>query len=113
MTIRRMMAAAGLGLALSTVLATPASAHDFSFGYRGNSAALSNGHRRVSVADQGCNPGRPVFAQYYRRALGGITIVADEVRAPCGGVGIETSPTTVVRLRICETTIGCSGWRNA
>jgi hypothetical protein len=54
-----------------------------------------------------------VFVQYYRRALGGTTIVANRLDAPCGGVGVRTSPTTVVRLRICETTVGCSGWRNA
>jgi hypothetical protein len=113
MTIRRMLAAAGIGLALSMAVAAPASAHDFSFGYNGNTASLDSGHRRVWVADQGCNPSRPVFVQYYRRALGGTTIVLNELYAPCGGVAVRTSPTTVVRLRLCETIVGCSGWRNA
>lgn len=111
--VRRTMAAVGVGIALLIATATSAGAHDTSLAWRGNSATVSNGHQRVSIADRGCTPARRVFVQFQGRTTWG-AIYTSRLNAPCGGVAIRNeAPRRVIRYRICVTTIGCSGWRAA
>jgi hypothetical protein len=103
------LAVVGIGIALLMALATPVSAHDTDLYWRDNQAWV-RGHSVISIYDQVCNAGRPVFAQYYVSTIGGL--VPYDLYAPCGGTASrDHRPQQITKYRICETTIGCSPWK--
>jgi hypothetical protein len=109
-TIRRMMTAVGIGLVLLlSFLATPATAHDTDLYWRDNQAWV-RGHSTIWIYDQVCNPGRPVRAEYFVSTIGGL--VGYSLPAPCGGSDYrDHRPQRITKYRICETGVGCSGWK--
>jgi hypothetical protein len=107
--IRRIVTAVGISIALLMGLATPASAHDVQI-YHGANAAWVWSHNSVEVWDQICTAGKPVFTQYYVSTIGGSVLY--RLDAPCGGTGRRNHyPQQVTMFRLCETTVGCSGWK--
>jgi hypothetical protein len=113
MTIRRMIAAVGVTIALLMALAAPASAHDTDINSRLDRAWVRQGHTLIGVYDGGgvCEPGRVTYVHFYVSTIGGY--VERFLNAPCGGIAEENwYPNQIGRYQVCNTYYGdCSPWR--
>jgi hypothetical protein len=112
MTIRRLVAAIGIGIALLVSHAAPASAHTVEFSHSGGGSGASTGHQTVVVRDTQCD-GHGVYMEYDVSTIGGLVRFTTWDPDECGGAGGQsnTYPQTITRARLCVASEGCTLWR--
>jgi hypothetical protein len=111
--IRRMMAAAGIGVATIVatlaVLAAPATAHDVEVWHEYDHGWVWS-HNEVHVDDGECD-GNASYVEYYVSTIGGL-VYYNLYDHTCQNLGEYRNhyPQQVTKFRLCEVNAGCTGW---
>lgn len=106
--VRRWVAVLGFAVVASlTVWVSPADAHSVRVEHGYDAAWLDAGHDYLTVEDRECDS-NGVYAQGYTSS-GQYRQVWDENGCRTGGNWVYGP--NFSRFRVCEYTVGCSGWR--